>query len=242
MAVSSVVSWLPDRGVQPHPAGRRGPRLLGQPHPFDLAAAAKPVHLFVARRVRNPDDAADIAQQALLVACAKRDTCQNQNASGWLFAIARNLIVDYYRARGRSRFVEASSLADTEPALQTAPDAVHVTCQQRERLSRWVDCMNRNLPLEEQVAVLLADVYGHWDRDSAAELGLSLPSFKLLLHRARTRLNSIAGGRCGLVCNATAAECARCSGGESVPDGLTRRSRLPEVLALRDRLLRDLDP
>jgi hypothetical protein len=36
--------------------------------PFDLAAASLGVHRFVARRVHNADDAADIAQQALLLA------------------------------------------------------------------------------------------------------------------------------------------------------------------------------
>jgi DNA-directed RNA polymerase specialized sigma24 family protein len=239
MADSLVFRW-PDVGGRTRPTAGHEPRPPAEPLPFDLAAVAQDVHRFVSRRVRNVDDAADIAQQALLLACVKRSSRRGPNAFAWLLAIARNLIVDHYRARGRFRFLDASSLAPAEPALRTAPDAVHVTCLQRERLSCWVDCISRKLSLEEQVAVLLADVYGHRDKDSAAELGLSLPSFKLLLHRARARLNTVAGGSCGLVCNARAAGAERCRGRTSEA-ALHRGSRSPELLTLRGRLLRGLD-
>jgi RNA polymerase sigma factor (sigma-70 family) len=204
-----------------------------------IESSAADVHRFVARRVANPVDAADIAQQTLLVACAKLDTCRGDNVLPWLFTIARHQIVDHYRVTKRVRFVEAAALAEIEPALQTQPDVVQVAYECRQKLGTWVSCITRRLRLEEQVAVLLADVYGHRDRDSAAELGLSLPSFKLLLHRARARLNTVAGGSCGLVCNASVARAERCRGRTSEA-ALTRGSRSPELLALRGRLLRGL--
>jgi hypothetical protein len=42
------------------------------------------------------------------------------------------------------------------------------------------------------VAVLQSDVYDYRDKDSAAMLKMSVPSFKLLLHGARARLKQIA--------------------------------------------------
>jgi len=202
-------------------------RSTRESRPFDIAAAAPRVHRFVARRVNNADDAADIAQQALLLAFEKSGACRSQDGSAWLFAIARNLIVDHYRARGRFRFLDARTVADTEPALRTARDAVHVACEQRQRLACWVGCVSQRLPLEEQVAVLLSDVHEYRDRDAAAEMGLSLPSFKLLLHRARARLRSISGGRCTLVSTAL---------------GRSRASQLGKsrLKALRSRLVEGL--
>jgi len=87
--------------------------------PIDAAE----VHRFVARRVANHADAADIAQQTLLLACAKLSSCRGENLSAWLFTIARHLIVDHYRAKNRIQFVDVSpaALAETEPALRTPP-------------------------------------------------------------------------------------------------------------------------
>jgi RNA polymerase sigma-70 factor (ECF subfamily) len=141
----------------------------------------------VARRVANAADAEDIAQQTLLQACAKLRTCRGESHRAWLFTIARHLVVDHYRAKSRVRFVEAAALAETEPALQTRPDVVLTASECRERLACLARCVTRRLRLEQQVAVLLADVHGHRDKDSAAALHMSVPCFKLLLHGARAR-------------------------------------------------------
>ena len=155
--------------------------------PAELSAAdVSAVHHYVERRVPNRADAADIAQEALLVGCAKRLTCRSQNQSGWLLAIARHLIVDHYRSMNRHKFLDIETLSDKELASH-APGAVH---ENRERLTGWLDGLTRQLPLAEQTAVLLADAYAYSDRDSASVLHMSLPSFKLLLHGARAHLRS----------------------------------------------------
>jgi len=159
-----------------------------------LEPYADQIHRFVARRVDNTADAADIAQQTLLQACTKIDTCRGEDVAPWLHTIARHLIVDHYRARHRFQFVEVTALAETEPALRTPRDAVPSLCERRQRLSCLTDCITRRLRLEQQVAVLLADVHGCRDKESAAVLGMSVPCFKLLLHGARGRLQTVAGG------------------------------------------------
>ena len=217
------------------------------------ASDASEVYRFVARRVANSTDAADIAQQTLLLACAKRDTCRGENFSAWLCAIARHLIVDYYRTKNRFQFVEAAGLAETESALQTPPDSTAVY-EGRERLQGWRDCITHQLRLEEQVAVLLADVHDHRDKDSAAVLRMSVPSFKLLLHGARNRLHrAIVGNR--LLMPGAATEGSRNSrrsktdkpgtGGPRFEPlkyrtGVTCRLGAPELRALRDKLLESL--
>lgn len=159
-----------------------------------IEASAPDVQRFVARRVPNRADAADLSQQALLLGCAKLDTFRGESVQGWLYAIAQHLIIDYYRARNRFHFVsvDPGTEADAELALRSAPDAVLAVYEFRQRLNAWLGCCTTELHLEHQVAVLLADVYGYHDKDSAARLQMSVPSFKLLLHEARARLKSIA--------------------------------------------------
>ena len=159
---------------------------------FSTAAVA--LRRYVARRVPNSADAADIAQQAVLLAWGERGAPGAVHSRAWLFAIARPLIVDYRRARSRERLVElAASLVETEPSLQTRPDMAVVVVEGRERLRALVGSVAARLRLEHQVALLLADFHGHHDRTSAALLGMSLPSFKLLLREARARLRQLQG-------------------------------------------------
>jgi RNA polymerase sigma-70 factor, ECF subfamily len=209
------------------------------------------VYGFVAARVANRADAADIAQQTLLLACAKRDSWRGQSYSAWLLAIARHLIADHYRAKKRFRFVDVDGLQEKDPALQARADSgsLHETS---ERLTSWIDGVTRRLRPEEQVAVLLADVYAYRDKDSAEVLRMSVPCFKLLLHGARERLKATTGSRALLTGNMTApgegaAEGYRHSNSRSRPGlrpflGLEHRTGVtcplgrPELLALRNRL------
>jgi RNA polymerase sigma-70 factor, ECF subfamily len=195
--------------------------LAVEAHPPELSATdVSRVYGFVAGRVANRADAADIAQQTLLLACAKRDTWRGQSYSGWLLAIARHLIADHYRAKKRFCFVDVDALQDKSPALQT-PFENACLHEHNERLTRWIDGITRRLRPEEQVAVLLADVYAYRDKDSAAILRMSVPCFKLLLHRARARLKEATDTR------GTALE---------YRTGVTCRLGRSELLALRNRL------
>jgi RNA polymerase sigma-70 factor (ECF subfamily) len=163
-----------------------------------IERASPDVHRFVSQRVANRADAADISQEALLIACAKLASFRGDNLNAWLFAIARNLIIDYYRSQGRFTFVTVTPAeGETEPALQIPHDAVLAECEFRQRLTSWLDRCTTSLDLEEQVAVLQSDVYDYRDKDSAAMLRMSVPSFKLLLHGARARLKAI--GNAGLL-------------------------------------------
>jgi len=252
---NSVRTGLETAQALEHPASFVSREVDG--HRQELSAAdASAVYRYVARRVANGTDAADIAQQTLLLACAKRSTCRGENLSAWLYTIASHLIVDHYRAKNRFQFLEVAALMETESALQTPPDSSAIY-EGRERLRGWLDCITHRLRLEEQAAVLLADIYDHRDKDSAAVLSMSVPSFKLLLHGARARLREIVGGNGVLVRSTTAAACDDSGNGygskNAAPGnggppsehpkygtGVTCHLGAPELLALRDKLLAGL--
>ena len=159
-------------------------------HPIELAAAD--VHRFVAQRVANRADAADIAQETLLAGWAKFDTVRAEPVDAWLFAIARKHVADYDRARNRIRLVaiDAATARHTKAALQIGADVVVARCECRRRVDGWLRRCAHLLRPGQQVAVMLAAVYEYGDKDSAAMLRMSVPSFKLLLHRSRARLNA----------------------------------------------------
>jgi DNA-directed RNA polymerase specialized sigma24 family protein len=157
-------------------------------HPIELAAVD--VHRFVAERVANRADAADIAQETLLAAWATFQADRSGPIDEWLTAIARKRIADYDRARDRVHLVAIDSARDTEMALQIGADAVVARCECHRRVDGWLRRCAQLLRPGQHVAVMLADVYEYGDKDSAAMLRMSVPSFKLLLHRSRARLNA----------------------------------------------------
>jgi DNA-directed RNA polymerase specialized sigma24 family protein len=245
----------PANAVGPvRPQGRQEPRRA-----LEISAAlAAELHQFVGRRVANRDEAADIAQQTLLLACAALPTCRSENPLPWLLTIARHLIVDHYRVQLRGPSVEYSeALAETEPALQSRPDSALAAEECRERLRSLLNGINRPVRLEHQVALLLADVYGHSDKHSAAVLRMSVPCFKLLLHRARAGVRIFADENRMPVSNTRTTsqpangdgskKAVRANGGTPSARsmgclGVTCRLGTPEFLALRSELLDGLKP
>ena len=166
-----------------------------------LEVVAQDVHRFVARHVANDEDAADISQEVLTIACANGRTFAGEHNDECLYAIARELIVDYDRTRSQVDFVAIDPADDErESALRIPPDSVVATCDRRRRVQTGLRRCRQMLEPGQQVAVLLADIYGYADKDSAAMLGMSVPSFKILLHSSRARLKTFEAhtGRSGV--------------------------------------------
>src|ERR1700712_5576212 len=78
-----------------------------------------------ARAGQPVDQSEDIVQDILLAVHLKRHTWDtNAPFAPWLFAIARNKLIDALRRRGRRIFVNIDDFAETipsEPATETVP-------------------------------------------------------------------------------------------------------------------------
>jgi hypothetical protein len=145
----------------------------------------------------------------------------------WVFAIARRAIIDDYRVRRKNAEVEAEEA--TEDHLVETKHEVRTICQCRERLTYCLTCLQQHSSLEEEAALLLADLHGSSDKASAARLSMPLSSYKWLLHRGRQRMHEHACGTCPMIGKeGLAANCARgpdSGAGASHGKRLTRRKR-----------------
>src|SRR5258706_1519633 len=79
----------------------------------------------LARAGQPLDQSEDVVQDILLAVHLKRHTWDaNAPFAPWLFAIARNKLIDPLRRRGRRAFVNIDDFAETlpgEPAAETPP-------------------------------------------------------------------------------------------------------------------------
>src|ERR1700724_416707 len=94
-----------------------------------LLKAVTPVLRAAARRgllrAGQPvDQSEDIVQDILLAVHLKRHTWDvNAPFAPWLFAVARNKLIDWLRRRGRRVFVTIADFAETIPSEPTAEAA-----------------------------------------------------------------------------------------------------------------------
>src|SRR5213082_230571 len=110
-------------------------RLLRSVTPVLRAAARRGL----ARAGQPVDGSEDIVQDVLLAVHLKRHTWDaNAPFAPWLFAIARNKLIDWLRRRGRRVFVNIDDFVDSLPddAAPETPAASEVAVQLRSLPAR----------------------------------------------------------------------------------------------------------
>src|ERR1700749_4791956 len=133
----------------------------------------------LARAGQPVDQAEDIVQDILLAVHLKRQTWDvNAPFAPWLFAIARNKLIDALRRRGRRVFVNIDDFAETipsEPAAAVVP-ASEVAAQLQSLPARQRDVL-------QSIAVDSASI-----KETAAKLSMSEGAVRVALHRGLTGL------------------------------------------------------
>lgn len=133
----------------------------------------------LARAGQPTDQCEDIVQEILLAVHLKRHTWDPAAPFGpWLFAIARNKLIDTLRKRGRRVFVDIDDFADMLPAeppreqLPAGEAGVHLlSLPQRQR------------EVLQSVAIDSASI-----RETAAKLSMSEGAVRVALHRGLASL------------------------------------------------------
>jgi RNA polymerase sigma-70 factor (ECF subfamily) len=152
-------------------------RLLKAVTPVLRAAARRGL----ARAGQPADQSEDIVQDILLAVHLKRHTWDpTAPFAPWLFAIARNKLIDSLRRRGRRIFVNIEDFADTipsEPAAEIAP-ASEVAAQLQSLPTRQREVL-------QSIAVDSVSI-----KDTAAKFAMSEGAVRVALHRGLAKLTA----------------------------------------------------
>ena len=135
----------------------------------------------LARAGQPVDLGEDIVQEVLLAVHLKRHTWDPEAPFGpWLFAIARNKLIDALRRRGRRIFVDIDDFAETlagEPAPETA-SAGEVAAHLQTLPERQRDVL-------QSIAVESASI-----KDTARKFSMSEGAVRVALHRGLASLTA----------------------------------------------------
>jgi RNA polymerase sigma-70 factor (ECF subfamily) len=140
---------------------------------------------FIAQRVNNPADVDDILQEVFVRIYQRLTTVRNSDRLGsWIFQIARNAIIDYYRKAYRQHEFTTEDLLESQ-AIDEDPVVFN------QEMAACLRPLLEQLPEPYREAVKLAELEGMTQRAIAEELGISLSGMKSRVQRGRQKLKEL---------------------------------------------------
>ncbi|WP_189595319.1 RNA polymerase sigma factor [Trinickia symbiotica] len=137
---------------------------------------------FIRRRVRDPSDAEDILQDVFHeFVQAYRLPAPIEQASAWLFRVARNRIIDRFRKKKEQPLVElfeGDATSDEDdyrldlalPAHDAGPEALYARSVLLEALQAALD----ELPANQREVFIAHELEGRSFKDMAAQTGVAI--------------------------------------------------------------------
>ncbi len=164
---------------------------------------------FLHSKVSNASDVEDLLQEILLKTYSNLDNIHSTTSiKPWLFQIANNTIIDFYRRKAKTQEVRAEDLwfSEDNESLE-------------KELSKCVAPFIRALP--EEIAELLTavDIHGESQKAYAEKNDISYSTLKSRVQKSRTELRNLLEDCCHLSldrhgnvidCDAKSSSCNKC--------------------------------
>ncbi len=142
----------------------------------------KKIARFLSAKTTDNELVADLTQETMLRLWSKSQEIDIENVEAWSVRVARNLLIDHFRASPKSipdQLPEEEELNETEQAM--------LGCQQE-----FISALDQ----ESQWIITEIDLRGVSQKDLAARLGMPYPSLRSKVQRARKKIKSHFDSRC----------------------------------------------
>jgi RNA polymerase sigma-70 factor, ECF subfamily len=163
---------------------------------------------YLFRLTANRNDAEDLTHDTFIKAYDKRSTFKGESSlKTWVFQIATNLAYNYLQRQKRwtadvseraKKLVIGSEKLRNEiiKVHETSPDAKYDI---KEHIDTCFTCISKNLPIENQIALMLKDVYDFSIAEICQIMDKTEGVIKYLLQDGRKTMIDIFDNRCALV-------------------------------------------
>lgn len=163
---------------------------------------------YLYRLVANRNDMEDLVQDVFIITFENVKSFRGEaSLKSWVFTIATNRAKRHLKNSQRwatDTFERTRQLAYADKQLLASIDYAHQHSPQgsyeiREHIDYCFTCVSKMLPLKQQIALILKDVYGFKIKEVASILEGSEASVKHLLHNARKTMIKIFDDTCALI-------------------------------------------
>jgi len=163
---------------------------------------------YILRITASVADTEDIIQDTYIKATEKSGSFRGDSTlKTWLFTIASNLAKD--NLREKKRWTENVTDLSKEAALSNPEffqESMNIRMASpqgqfeiKEHIAFCFTCIGKSLPLEQQICLLLKEVYDFKVNEIAVIVELTEAMIKYYLHTARTKLIDVFESRCALI-------------------------------------------
>jgi RNA polymerase sigma-70 factor, ECF subfamily len=163
---------------------------------------------YILRITASIEDTEDIFQDTFIKASEQIDTFRGDSSvKTWVFTIASNLAKDNLRAQKRwtenvTDICKAKALANPNyfsEVLQIQRTSPQGQLEIKEHIAFCFTCISKSLPLEQQICILLKEVYEFKVSEITQILNTTEAMVKYYLHTSRAKMINIFDGRCALI-------------------------------------------
>ena len=163
---------------------------------------------YLYRLLTDRNDVDDLTHDTFIKAFSKLGTFnQDSSLKTWVFTIATNLAYDHLRKAKRWQPDAQDRAADQAIGSEeikrvfwlvhdTSP---YGTYEMKEHIDYCFTCISKTLPIENQVALILKDIYDFPVKEIALILDKTQGVIKHLLNDARNTMTDIFDERCALI-------------------------------------------
>ena len=163
---------------------------------------------YLFRLLASRADTDDLTHDTYIKSFDKLPTYRGESSlKTWVFRVATNLALTHLK--GRSRWAEdvseqAKQLVHSRSTLAASVERVaqrspYGQFEIREHIDTCFTCISKNLPVENQVALILRDIYAFSVREIMMILSKTEGVVKYLIQDARKTMTAIFDRRCALV-------------------------------------------
>lgn len=182
----------------------------GDIHAFQslFSAIQAPLKSYLYRLLANRNDAEDLLHDTFIRAYDKLHTFRGESSlKAWIFQIATHLAYNILQKRKRwtpDVSEQAKSLVLNNELLRNNISKVHEASEDakydmKEHIDTCFTCISKNLPIEQQVAIVLKEIYDFSLQEIMMILEKTEGVVKYLLQDGRKTLTDIFDKRCALV-------------------------------------------
>lgn len=150
-----------------------------------------PLKSFIKRRVKNDHDVDDILQNVFYkIHNSISNLKESDKIHAWVYRIARNAIIDFYRAQKSEEYISELS-EDIVSEIEDESTA-------NDEIAQCLKAMIKHLPEKYKQAIILTEFQNLTQKELGERMGLSVSGAKSRIQRARVKLKEMLLSCCHL--------------------------------------------